>query len=96
MGLGCDPHQRVAAPYRFWACPGGHEIVFVFAARLRDRSLYDLGEIPTNEIGWGGFLLWEPLSRFERGERPLYPVGLLELLLRNTNDRKMTAGPLDL
>ena len=57
-----------------------HEIVFVFEARLTDRQMYDMAEIPMCEEGWGGALRWEPLSQFERGERALYPAGLLELL----------------
>lgn len=56
-----------------------HEIVFVFEAHLKDRALYDQAEILMCESGWGGALRWEPLSQFERGERPLYPVGLLEV-----------------
>jgi ADP-ribose pyrophosphatase YjhB (NUDIX family) len=57
-----------------------HEIVFVFEARLVDRTLYETAKIPMFEDAWGGSLCWEPLSQFERGERPLYPLGLLELV----------------
>jgi ADP-ribose pyrophosphatase YjhB (NUDIX family) len=61
-----------------------HEIVFVFTARLTDQNLYAMDAIPMSEDGWGGYLRWEPLSRFERGELPLYPAGLLDLLRSRT------------
>lgn len=63
-----------------------HEIVFVFSGRLADRHLYEVDAVPMSESAWGGYLRWEPLSRFECGELPLYPVGLLDLLRSRTDD----------
>jgi ADP-ribose pyrophosphatase YjhB (NUDIX family) len=57
-----------------------HEIVFVFRARLADRNLYESPTVPMYDDAWGGELRWELLSQFERGERKLYPEGILELL----------------
>jgi 8-oxo-dGTP pyrophosphatase MutT (NUDIX family) len=59
----------------------GHEILLIFEADLVDRSLYDRevieGELHRKEPIRAS---WQPLSRFERGDAPLYPPGLLTLL----------------
>lgn len=57
-----------------------HEIVFVFEARLANPDHYQTDKIRMCDNAWGGWLCWESLAQFERGERTLYPVGLLELL----------------
>lgn len=60
----------------------GHEIVLLYRARFAEAALYDLA--CTLEARDGARLLgvasWQPLARFQRGEVPLYPVGLLALL----------------
>ena len=60
-----------------------HEIVFVFEASFMDRMLHETARIPMNDGAWGGEATWEPLSRFESGDRKLYPEGLLDLLRVN-------------
>lgn len=60
-----------------------HEIVFVFEACFMDRKLHDTAKIPMDDGAWGGEATWEPLSRFESGDRKLYPEGLLDLLRVN-------------
>jgi ADP-ribose pyrophosphatase YjhB (NUDIX family) len=58
----------------------GHEIVFVFEARLTDASLYGRDEIALTEGDQTSVARWLPLSRFGPGGPPLYPTGLFELL----------------
>jgi 8-oxo-dGTP pyrophosphatase MutT (NUDIX family) len=59
----------------------GHEILLIFEADLVDRALYQRelleGEAHKKEPIRAS---WQPMSRFEHGEAPLYPHGLLELL----------------
>ena len=57
-----------------------HEIVFVFEACFMDRKLHETEKVSMDDDAWGGEASWEPLSRFESGDRKLYPEGLLELL----------------
>jgi ADP-ribose pyrophosphatase YjhB (NUDIX family) len=58
----------------------GHEIVFVYEARLRDPALYEVSEIAGVENGADYRVRWMPLAHFREGTSPLYPDGLLELL----------------
>jgi ADP-ribose pyrophosphatase YjhB (NUDIX family) len=58
----------------------GHDIVFVFEARLRDAALNDHEEITLTEGGQTSTARWVPLLRFGPGGPPLYPSGLFELL----------------
>lgn len=57
----------------------GHEIVFVFGARLADPSLYErdvVGKVldePTTTV------MWRPLHGFTAAS-PLYPDGLVDLI----------------
>lgn len=57
----------------------GHEIVVVFRARFVDPSFYELDEIPIFEDVWEGRATWLDLR--EPIDAPLYPEGLLELLV---------------
>jgi len=57
-----------------------HEIVFVFEARLVDRTLYDRNELWPS-LDEGNPVSWQPLGRFIRGQASLYPEGLLDLLV---------------
>ena len=59
-----------------------HEIVLVYEAELADETLYEKDEMLVTEDSGATFMAyWKPLSFFQRGEAPLYPNGLLELLL---------------
>jgi ADP-ribose pyrophosphatase YjhB (NUDIX family) len=58
----------------------GHDIVFVFEARLRDTALYDRDEIALTEGDQTSAARWFPLTAFGPGGPPLYPTGLFELL----------------
>ena len=58
-----------------------HEIVFVFAAEFADASLYRQDELVFHETGWADKAAhWVTLEELANPDRPLYPVGLLELL----------------
>jgi ADP-ribose pyrophosphatase YjhB (NUDIX family) len=65
--------------------PGGqraHEIVLVYEADLADKTLYEVDEmLVTEDTGHTFKAFWKSLAFFQRGEAPLYPSGLLELLL---------------
>ena len=59
-----------------------HEIVLVYEADLADRTLYEKEEMLVVEDSGATFqAFWKSLAFFQRGEAPLYPNGLLALLL---------------
>jgi 8-oxo-dGTP pyrophosphatase MutT (NUDIX family) len=59
----------------------GHEIVLLFEADLTDETLYGQDEMVAHEDDGSTFkVVWKPLDFFRRGEAPLYPSGLLEML----------------
>lgn len=61
----------------------GHEIVFVFDARLADPSLYARATLVGEESNGLTFVAqWLPLETFAPGGPPLYPDGLYALLRR--------------
>jgi 8-oxo-dGTP pyrophosphatase MutT (NUDIX family) len=61
----------------------GHEIVMVFDGKFVDESLYELPFIERIDTFSREPLraVWKRLSEFGPGRPPLYPDGLLELLL---------------
>jgi len=61
----------------------GHEIVMVFDGSLVDDSLYETPVIERMDAASGEQLrtLWKHLSEFVPGKPPLYPYGLLDILL---------------
>jgi len=60
----------------------GHEIVLVYEADFADATLYQETPIIGQEDSGERFpVLWKPLADFAGGQSPLYPDGLLELLL---------------
>jgi ADP-ribose pyrophosphatase YjhB (NUDIX family) len=61
----------------------GHEIVLVYDGQFADRSLYKKTMIPGDEFGSPFRAIWVELNELGPGKPPLYPVGLVELLLNN-------------
>ena len=61
----------------------GHEIALVYAGDFTDANLYDQAVVMGQEDDGGQFkALWKPLAEIASGRSPLYPTGLLELLLK--------------
>ena len=63
----------------------GHEIVLLYEARLNTSALYRRETFTVHE---GGELLtahWMPIHTFRTNGIPLYPDGLLELLMGSGN-----------
>jgi hypothetical protein len=59
----------------------GHEVVFVFDARLVDESLYRREEVPFHEAGWSsGDARWFDLKKADEDPARLAPESLLEFL----------------
>ncbi len=63
----------------------GHEVVFLFGARIRQQWAYARDEL--------GLILdgdkpvsWQPLARFAAGGLPLYPRGVLEAAAETAAD----------
>ncbi|HEY4685627.1 MAG TPA: NUDIX hydrolase [Dehalococcoidia bacterium] len=61
----------------------GHELVWLFEGRFVDPSFYAREVIDCDEGGARFEAHWVPLDLFVRGEAPLYPDGLLEMLLED-------------
>jgi 8-oxo-dGTP pyrophosphatase MutT (NUDIX family) len=60
----------------------GHEIVRLYEADLADAAFYAREDMVGQEDdGTAIRVLWKPLADFGDGQAPLYPEGLLELLL---------------
>ncbi|NIA14406.1 MAG: NUDIX domain-containing protein [Nitrospiraceae bacterium] len=59
----------------------GHEVVFVYDAQFRDKSLYESdGFIGTESDGSQFNAIWLDLDTVGPGIPPLYPNGLIEML----------------
>jgi 8-oxo-dGTP pyrophosphatase MutT (NUDIX family) len=66
----------------------GHEIVLIYEGSIADRSIYEREHIVGRELdGSPIHVLWKPLPFFQRGSAPLYPDGLLSLLLADAGER---------
>jgi len=64
------------------AAQPGHEIVLVYGGDFVDHSFYEREMLDGQEDDGSSFkAMWKPLDVFRRGETPLYPTGLLELLV---------------
>jgi len=59
----------------------GHELVWVYEGSFARPELYTADVLMADEGGAGFPVHWVPLGVFARAEAPLYPDGLLELLL---------------
>ncbi len=60
-----------------------HEVIIIYEGELAKQSLYNRDIIIGQEDNGESFkALWAPLSDFQTGKFPLYPDGLLELLLK--------------
>jgi ADP-ribose pyrophosphatase YjhB (NUDIX family) len=60
----------------------GHEIVVNYIADLVDPSFYNMPIIEANDNGVPFRAVWKYLGDFVDGRYPLYPDGLLDLLLK--------------
>jgi ADP-ribose pyrophosphatase YjhB (NUDIX family) len=59
----------------------GHEIVFAYAARVRDARALAAAELAAvDPEGLAHVAVWVPLAELAEGPVPLYPEGLLALL----------------
>jgi ADP-ribose pyrophosphatase YjhB (NUDIX family) len=59
----------------------GHEVVFVFSARLADAAVYAREAlVATESDGSRHEALWVPLDELRRGPTPFKPAGLLDLV----------------
>jgi ADP-ribose pyrophosphatase YjhB (NUDIX family) len=58
----------------------GHEIVFVFDARLTDAGAYHRDGFTFEDGGVRNDVRWVALTRFQTGQEHLFPAGLLEWL----------------
>lgn len=61
----------------------GHEIVLVYRGEFADPRFYAQASFQAREDNGMPFqALWVPMADFFAGKHPLYPDGLLELLVR--------------
>jgi 8-oxo-dGTP pyrophosphatase MutT (NUDIX family) len=62
----------------------GHEIVLIYDGAFVDQSMYTRESINGRDDDELLFVAyWKPLDFFQRGEAPLYPDGLVDLLLKD-------------
>lgn len=62
----------------------GHEIVLVYDGAFVDESMYTRESINGQDDDELLFVAyWKPIDFFRRGEAPLYPDGLVDLLLKD-------------
>jgi ADP-ribose pyrophosphatase YjhB (NUDIX family) len=67
----------------------GHEIVLIYEGTLVGKAIYDQDSFTGHEDDGSPMkVVWKSLAGFGRGETPLYPHGLLDMLAGRTN----TAG----
>ena len=60
----------------------GHQIVFIYEGDFADESFSGRSVVIGYEDNGDPFrAVWRPLTDFQEGDLPLYPDGLLELLL---------------
>jgi hypothetical protein len=63
----------------------GHELVFVYKADFADRILYEREVINASEDDFKKFeAIWVPISTFN-SQAPIYPDGLLDLIMKRKN-----------
>jgi len=61
----------------------GHEIIFLYEADFSDSQLYDRHFFEgAEENGLPIRAFWKPLAGFREGREPIYPDGLLALLVQ--------------
>jgi len=67
-----------------FVCEGrrGHEIVLVYDGKLTDQSLYQKDMIVGNELGVKFEAFWKGQDEFGDCKPPVYPDGLLDLLVK--------------
>jgi ADP-ribose pyrophosphatase YjhB (NUDIX family) len=58
----------------------GHELIWLYEARFLDEALYGRDIVIADESGSKFEVHWVPVETFLRGEAPLYPDGLLDLI----------------
>jgi 8-oxo-dGTP pyrophosphatase MutT (NUDIX family) len=58
----------------------GHELVWLYEGHFVDPVPYQCDELTADEGGVAFPVHWVPLELFVKGEAPLYPDGLLEML----------------
>ena len=62
----------------------GHEIVLIYETSFEDEALLGTDAITCHEqTGMEFTARWMPLANFRKGDAPLYPDGLLELIDRS-------------
>ncbi|WP_082927481.1 hypothetical protein [Paenibacillus oryzisoli] len=58
----------------------GHEITQIYLVELNDPNIYEQERFKIIEGEKITYALWIPVVDFERGQRILYPAGVIELL----------------
>ena len=91
IGQGIVNLRYLGAVENVFTCNGkrGHEIVLVYEGEFADAAMYARESLEGMEDSGERFkALWKPMSGFEQGQWPLYPDGLLELLMQaGTTDK---------
>ena len=59
----------------------GHEIVLLYEGKFENPAMYAQHMIEGQEGALRFTVRWMPLDFFQRGDAPLYPDGLLEMLM---------------
>lgn len=70
----------------------GHEIVLIYEGHLSDESIYDRAFVEGLEANAPFKAVWKSLGYFQSGKAPLYPDGLLDLIVEEKNPSDATAN----
>ena len=85
LGLAIADPQLLGVLENIFTISGSlmHEIVFVYDAVFADQAVYHRPELPVDEAACIEPARWLPLETFSTGGMPIYPKGLVELLVQS-------------
>ncbi len=83
LGVELTGVRYLATLENIFTCNGerGHEIILFYEATLADPSFYERETFEVHEETETLMARWMPLREFQTDDLPLYPDGLLELLV---------------
>ncbi len=88
--LDLRPLGMLESIFTFENAPG-HEIVLLYEGRFADQALYDQEVLIAHEDDAAIRAVWRSITDFDQRIAPLFPDGLLELLIGDDDDGALPA-----